>query len=112
MSAGMYVVDVPKKNIFRIYPFLFTFLFGIVHYSNVIAADSSHSVVIGFSKDGSLFAFELAGTYDGTGFPFSEIFILNVCKNEYATKPIHFVNESEDASEENTSALNMKKAKS
>jgi predicted secreted protein len=69
-------------------------------------------VVIGFSKDGAFFAFERAGTHDGSGFPFSEIFILNVCKNEYATKPIRFDNEAEDATEESTSALNLKQAKS
>lgn len=78
---------------------------------DVRASDSSYPVVIGFSRDGAFFAFERAGTHDGTGFPFSEIFILNVCKNEYAIKPIRFDNEAKSATEQNTSAYNLKQAK-
>ena len=42
----------------------------------------------GFSYEGDYCAFELFGYEDGTGDPFSEIYIINVDKNSYQTRPI------------------------
>lgn len=51
------------------------------------AGDTSSYELIGFSKDGKYVAFERYGNYDGTGFPYSEIFIVDVLKNSYVTRP-------------------------
>jgi predicted secreted protein len=75
------------------------------------AGDASQWEIIGFSKDGNYFAFERFGSYDGSGFPYSEIFILNVCKNDYATKPITTVVEEENTNVD-ARTVNRKKAKS
>ncbi len=41
------------------------------------AGDYANREVIGFSKDGNLFAFEQYGVQDGSGFAYSDIFIIN-----------------------------------
>ncbi|PLX37190.1 MAG: hypothetical protein C0606_11875 [Hyphomicrobiales bacterium] len=47
------------------------------------AADSAKRDVIGFSRDGKYFAFEQYGVQDGSGFPYSEIFVVEVAKDEW-----------------------------
>lgn len=44
----------------------------------VAAADASDRAIIGFSKDGSHFAFEEYGMQDGSGFPYADIYIINL----------------------------------
>ncbi|MES0882817.1 DUF2259 domain-containing protein [Roseibium sp. SCP14] len=43
-----------------------------------VAGDDAEVHVLGFSKNGSYFAFEQYGVQDGSGFPYSEIFVLDV----------------------------------
>lgn len=43
-----------------------------------VAADASDRAIIGFSKDGSHFAFEEYGVQDGSGFPYADIYIIDL----------------------------------
>jgi predicted secreted protein len=45
------------------------------------AADNAERAVIGFSPDGRHFAFEQYGVQDGSGFPYSEIFVVDLDAN-------------------------------
>lgn len=47
------------------------------------AADNAERAVIGFSPDGRYFAFEQYGVQDGSGFPYSEIFVIDVNANSW-----------------------------
>jgi predicted secreted protein len=49
----------------------------------VRAADNVERAIIGFSSDGRYFAFEQYGVQDGSGFPFSEIFIVDLDANQW-----------------------------
>lgn len=49
------------------------------------AADSAERAIIGFSPDGRYFAFEQYGVQDGSGFPFSDIFVLDLPANAWVT---------------------------
>jgi predicted secreted protein len=51
--------------------------------AGVRAADNAERAVIGFSPDGRYLAFEQYGVQDGSGFPFSEIFILDLDANQW-----------------------------
>ena len=44
--------------------------------------------IVGFSPDGKFFAFEQHGYYDGSGFGYAQMFIIDVAKNAWAEKPI------------------------
>jgi len=71
------------------------FLFTIIILSSKIAlpCDFWKLNFIGFSEDGNYLAFERYTTQDGSGFPVSEIIIVDVIKNEYVNKPFHvFIN--------------------
>ncbi|MEP3430821.1 MAG: DUF2259 domain-containing protein [Roseibium sp.] len=54
-----------------------------------MAGDFAQVHVFGFSKDGKHFAFEQYGVQDGSGFPYSEIFVLNVANDSWV-KPTPF----------------------
>lgn len=43
-----------------------------------LAGDTSELQLLGFSKNGDFFAFEQYGIQDGSGFPYSEIFVVDV----------------------------------
>lgn len=47
------------------------------------AADNAERAIIGFSPDGRYFAFEQYGVQDGSGFPFSEIFVVDLDANQW-----------------------------
>jgi predicted secreted protein len=44
----------------------------------VFAADAAERKILGFSPDGRYFAFEQYGVQDGSGFPYSQIFIIDL----------------------------------
>lgn len=52
--------------------------------TSTFAADVAERRIIGFSGDGRYFAFEQFGVQDGSGFPYSEIFILDVVNDKWA----------------------------
>ncbi len=47
------------------------------------AADNAERAAIGFSPDGRYFAFEQYGVQDGSGFPYSEIFVIDLDANQW-----------------------------
>ena len=49
------------------------------------AADSAERRIIGFSPDGKWFAFEQFGVEDGSGFPYHEIFVIDVINDKWAS---------------------------
>ena len=54
-----------------------------------VAGDTSKLHLLGFSKNGSFFAFEQYGFQDGSGFPYSEIFVVDVIGDSWV-KPSPF----------------------
>ena len=78
------------------------FLAGIVLFLlsvAVNAGDYASLNFIGFSKDGRYLAFEEYGTQDGSGYPYSNIYFIDVEKNAYAAKPVTVLVETETATE-------------
>lgn len=61
------------------------------------AADTATRVILGFSPDGRRFAFEEFGRFDGSGFPYSSIYLIDTGKNEWAAPPVHVRLEEETA---------------
>lgn len=51
--------------------------------ADALAADAAERDVIGFSKDGKLFAFEEFGVQDGSGFPYSTIYVIDTNKDRW-----------------------------
>jgi predicted secreted protein len=47
------------------------------------AADAAEREILGFSPDGRYFAFEQYGVQDGSGFPYSEIFVIDLDKDRW-----------------------------
>jgi predicted secreted protein len=48
-----------------------------------LAADSADRAIIGFSSDGRYFAFEEYGVQDGSGFPYSSIYIIDLDRDKW-----------------------------
>jgi predicted secreted protein len=74
------------------------------------ATEASSWAILGFSADGQYLAWERFGTHDGSGFPYSTIFILSTEKNQYAVPPISCELETEGAPEASARKANLKKA--
>ena len=53
-------------------------------YSTAQAGDSAERQIIGFSPDGRWFAFEEFGISDGSGAPYSSIYVINVNTDKWA----------------------------
>jgi predicted secreted protein len=51
--------------------------------STTFAADGAKFRAIGFSDDGSFFAFEQYGVQDGSGFAYADVFVLDIKKDEW-----------------------------
>ena len=68
--------------------------------TQALAGDYATLNFIGFSKDGRYLAFEEYGTQDGSGFPYSNIYFLDVVKNSFAAPQINVRLENETASEQ------------
>lgn len=58
------------------------------------AGDFARVQVLGFSGDGAYFAFEQYGIQDGSGFPYSEIYVLDTVKDSWV-KPSPFRKQDE-----------------
>jgi predicted secreted protein len=63
------------------------------------AGDFATLNFIGFSKDGKYLAFEEYGVQDGSGFPYSRIYFVDVVKNSYAAAPVTVRIDKETATE-------------
>jgi len=66
----------------------------------VFAGDYANLNFIGFSKDGKYLAFEEYGTQDGSGYPYANIYFVDVAKNAFAGKPFKVAIEKETATED------------
>jgi predicted secreted protein len=75
------------KNI-RTLSLFFAFCFSAFAPSFVFAGDYAQLNFIGFSADGKFLAFEEFGSHDGSGYPYSNIYFVDVAKNSYAAAPI------------------------
>ena len=65
---------------------------------SAIAADAPQSRAIGYSADGKYFAFEQYGIEDGSGFPFWDIFVLDLAADKWVPgTPVRTRIDSEDA---------------
>ena len=58
---------------------IFTFIFCI----NAFSGDFAKREVHGFSLDGGLFAFEEFGVQDGSGFPYSTIYVIDTATDQW-----------------------------
>lgn len=59
--------------------FILTLIFSIT----LFAGDAATFINLGFSPDGKFFAFGQYGYQDGSGFPYAEVYIIDVVKNSY-----------------------------
>ncbi|GAB4534725.1 MAG: DUF2259 domain-containing protein [Roseibium sp.] len=50
-----------------------------------LAGDTAELQILGFSRDGGYFAFEQFGIQDGSGFPYSEIFVVDVIGDSWVS---------------------------
>jgi predicted secreted protein len=66
------------KHLFRIWLCAAALLLGT---AMAMAADAADRAIIGFSGDGRYFAFEEFGIYDGSGAPYSNIYIIDLEDN-------------------------------
>jgi predicted secreted protein len=61
------------------------------------AGDLADRALIGFSPDGAYFAFEEFGVQDGSGFPYSNIYLIDTAEDAWvAGTPIRLLREDED----------------
>ena len=68
---------------------LFAFVLLITLAVGIHAGDYAELNYIGVSKDGKHLAFEEYGTQDGSGYPYSNIYFIDVDKNVYAAKILY-----------------------
>lgn len=79
----------------------------------VLAADLAALQTIGFSADGGIFAFEEYGVQDGSGFPYSNIYVIDTKNDRFvAGTPIRQRIEDESASLGSVRAQSFKAASS
>ena len=84
------------KNL-RTATLVFVFLCALSSIAS--AGDFATLNFIGFSKDGRYLAFEEYGTQDGSGFPYSNFYFVDVVKNIFAAKSIIVRLDNEAATE-------------
>ncbi|MCB1487241.1 MAG: DUF2259 domain-containing protein, partial [Bauldia sp.] len=62
----------------------------------VAAADNASSLVLGFSPDGRYFAFEEYGVQDGSGFPYSTIYVIDTASDQWVSgTPVRVLDQDE-----------------
>lgn len=76
------------------------------------AADGAQSHAIGFSPDGKYFAFEQYGIQDGSGFAFSDIFVLDIAADSWVKgTPVRVMEETETNSVDGARSKALAQAK-
>ncbi|MEE9413238.1 MAG: DUF2259 domain-containing protein [Methylococcales bacterium] len=79
--------------------FLASLIIGFCIITTSRAGDLAELQVIGFSPNGEYFAFEQYGIQDGSGFPYSDIFIINTASDTWIPgTPIRVVINDESSS--------------
>lgn len=76
-------------------PFALLVLSALLLAPAAQAGDNAAISVLGFSPDGKTFAFEQFGTHDGSGFPYSTLYFIDVATNAWSTRPIGMDGEDE-----------------
>ncbi|MCX7347082.1 MAG: DUF2259 domain-containing protein [Alphaproteobacteria bacterium] len=62
-----------------------------------LAADGAQSRALGYSADGKYFAFEQFGVQDGSGFPYWDVFVLDLAANDWVKgTPVRILVEDEE----------------
>lgn len=80
--------------------------------TTVQAGDFAYEQVIGFSKDGRYFAFEEYGVQDGSGFPYSHIFVIDLETDTFApSTPLRVFKKNENVALSTVRAEAQKKAR-
>ena len=75
------------------------------------AGDLAQREILGFSEDGKRFAFEEFGVFDGSGYPYSTIYVIDTQTDSWvAGTPIRMTVESEKATQEAARAKAAKAA--
>jgi predicted secreted protein len=64
------------------------------------AGDASEYRFLGFSDDLKYCAFEISGVHDGSGFPYTMLYLIVVDSNDYAARPIETTGENGETPEE------------
>ncbi|MCB1496301.1 MAG: DUF2259 domain-containing protein [Bauldia sp.] len=78
----------------------------------VAAADNAMSLVLGFSPDGRTFSFEEYGVQDGSGFPYSSIYVIDTATDQWVGgTPIRVLSEDETTSLESVRGDALDKAR-
>lgn len=73
-------------------------LAGLALVHPVAAADSALINMIGYSEDGAYFAFEQYGIQDGSGFAYSEVFVIDLVSDKWVSgTPVEVQAEDEEA---------------
>ncbi len=75
-------------------------LLFVVAAASAKAGDTSQLEFIGFSKDLKYCGFEVHGVFDGSGFPYSTVYLVDVDANDYAAPPTAVVGRNGETEEE------------
>jgi predicted secreted protein len=85
--------------------------FALVMFGSIVrAGDYATLNFLGFSKDGRYLAFEEYGVQDGSGFPYSSFYFVDVAKNSFAAPSINVRLDNEQATENQARAKARLKA--
>ena len=77
------------------------FLITLLSSSFTAAGDYADRLIIGFSPDGAYFAFEEYGVQDGSGFPYSSIYVIATASDNWVEgTPIHVRLDDDTATQE------------
>lgn len=83
----------------------------LVLVTPAFAGDFANREIFGFSEDGKLFAFEEYGVQDGSGFPYSSIYIIDTEQDKWtAGSPFHVNLQDESKGEKDARAQSRKLA--
>jgi len=63
----------------------------------VAAAEAGYPQPLGFSPDGTRFAFAEWGVQDGSGFSFANLYVIDIAADRYAARPVRVVIKDETA---------------
>lgn len=76
------------------------------------AGDRAQTAIVGFSPDGAYVAFEEFGSQDGSGFPYSNIYVLDVAANDWVSgSPIRVMIEDDEMSEDQLFTIGLHAAR-
>lgn len=78
-------------------PCLLAAIASLAALAPATAGDVSTLNILGFSEDGTLFAFEEYGVQDGSGFPYARRFYIDTSNDSYAASPVRVLLQDEAA---------------